>query len=97
MSNKLMVGLNFYPKDSKLIDLREICRKIKELEKWNIEYLFENIVIKISSHNDRVIIPPFGEVQTSILKDVMDVEHVSHLTVARYLIAELSGQFSTSL
>lgn len=62
MSDKLMVGLNFYPKDGKLIDLREAYRKIKKLEEWNIEYLFENIVIKLSSHNDRVIIEDQGNI-----------------------------------
>ena len=62
MSDKLMVGLNLYPKDGKLIDLREAYRKIKKLEEWNIEYLFENIVIKLSSHNDRVIIEDQGNI-----------------------------------
>ena len=62
MSDKLRVGLNFYPKDGKVIDLREVCRKIKKLEKWNIEYLFENIVIKLSSHNNRVLIEDQGNI-----------------------------------
>ncbi|RCV65912.1 hypothetical protein C5S53_01370 [Methanophagales archaeon] len=62
MNNNLVVGLNFYSKDSNLIDLRDVCKKNENLGKWNIEYLFENIVIKISACNDKVIIEDQGNI-----------------------------------
>lgn len=62
MNNKLVVGLNFYTKDTNLIDLRDVRKKIENLGKWHIEYLFKNIVIKISARNDKVIIEDQGNI-----------------------------------
>jgi hypothetical protein len=61
-NNKLTVGFVFYPEKETRLDLERMYRKIKELEKWKIDHLFENLEIQLSFHNDNVIIEDYGGV-----------------------------------
>ena len=61
-NNKLTLGLNFYSKDEKRIDLERICEEIEKVEKWKIQHIFGNLEIQVSSQVDEVIIENQGSV-----------------------------------
>ena len=62
MSDKLTIGLNFYSKNGKQIDLRRIRKGVEKFEKWKIKHIFGNLEIQVSSHTDEAIIEDLGGV-----------------------------------
>jgi len=61
-NSKLTVGLNFYSKNEKQIDLARICKEIEGIEKWKIKRIFGNIEVHASSRTDEVIIESQGSI-----------------------------------
>ncbi|MGB3458936.1 MAG: hypothetical protein WBB08_06510 [Halobacteriota archaeon] len=62
MSDKLTIGLNFYSKNGKQIDLRRIRKGVEKFEKWKPDYIFDDLEIQVSSHTDEAIIEDLGDV-----------------------------------
>ena len=73
-NNKLTLGLNFYSKDEKRIDLGKICKEIEKVEKWKIQHIFGNLDIHVSSQVDEVIIENQGSV---FFYRAFEKEHIS--------------------
>jgi hypothetical protein len=73
-NNKLTLGLNFYSKDEKRIDLGRICKEIEKAEKWKIQHIFGNLEIQVSSQVDEVIIENQGSV---FFYRAFEKEHIS--------------------
>ncbi len=73
-NNKLTLGLNFYSKDEKRLDLGRICKEIEKVEKWKIQHIFGNLEIQVSSQVDEVIIENKGSV---FFYRVFEKEHIS--------------------
>ncbi len=73
-NNKLTMGLNFYSKDEKRIDLGRICEEIEKVEKWKIQHIFGNLEIQVSSQVDEVIIENQGSV---FFYRAFEKEHIS--------------------
>jgi len=73
-NNKLTLGLNFYSKDEKRIDLGRICKEFEKAEKWKIKHIFGNLEIQVSSQVDEVIIENQGSV---FFYRAFEKEHIS--------------------
>lgn len=92
MSDKLTIGLNFYSKDGKQIDLRRIRKELEKFEKWKIKHIFGKIEIQLSSHTDEAIIEDQGGVffYRTFEKEYMSAEDLKSMwDEALELITEL--------
>jgi len=85
-NNKLTLGLNFYSKDEKRIDLGRIRKEIEKVEKWEIQHIFGNLEIQVSSQVDEVIIENQGSV---FFYRAFEKEHIS--------LGELKSMWSDAL